>query len=237
MFFEPFVPLHSHLEKRCSLHCAQKIQRDPLSLNGNSTDSWPWRVFFEKRDTSITMSDDLTSIITQSRDFVNQMPDGSFCEVVARDRLEGVDFTPWIYGLALKVKRRLVLLFDTTTESWNIDGIDYYHLVKILAVSENASALINDALRVLETIQPTIRPALKKDRTLVIVAHGFSPDTGPDYPLMHILSHALRSDGYSVTLPDFRYRKRLQLLDLILLISRNRYFYCYYDIYLFKLIE
>ena len=132
--------------------------------------------------------------------WISSLPDGELLPVRGRDHLRDENFTPtetyspWEYGIALKMKRRLFLMWHEIVESYLLDGCDFMNLLHIECTdySDNkASSCV---------------PVFPKQNMFIILNHGFSDIDGPHYPLICTLTRFLQYHGYSVITPDFRPR-------------------------------
>eukprot|EP00457_Paulinella_chromatophora_P011139 gb/GEZN01011265.1/.p1 GENE.gb/GEZN01011265.1/~~gb/GEZN01011265.1/.p1 ORF type:complete len:358 (+),score=27.46 gb/GEZN01011265.1/:64-1137(+) len=106
-------------------------------------------------------------------------------------------FSKWEYGVAQKMGQRLHFLWrDGETEDFLIDGIDYIHLIHF-RLSGPPIESKHSARSVMGTT------AVSTDN-FVVIAHGYSPQPGPNYPLIRTLERVARKAGWSVVVPDFR---------------------------------
>jgi hypothetical protein len=104
-------------------------------------------------------------------------------------------FTAWEYGVALKQGRRLFLLWESTVESYLIDGCDY---IDQLHFHEDQDSL---------TASEDVAGALSlPPAAVVVLSHGFSDIVGPAYALIQCLAGFLRANGHRVVVPDYRPR-------------------------------
>jgi hypothetical protein len=182
------------------------------------------------------------ALTESSRLFLNNVVDGTLFSVAGRDyqndatSVDGRDaanndsssllgslpklhlYTPWTFGIGLKHRRRIMLMFPTCTENWLIDGVDFVNLVRLLPQSESkideqhqhqlpqpqpmfstidlsskqvtqvGSKSAEDAAQklLLSQANPACAVPLRRKRTLVVLAHGFSPESGPDYPFIAV---------------------------------------------------
>jgi hypothetical protein len=101
-------------------------------------------------------------------------------------------FTDWEYGVGIKMKRAIFLLWAAKVEKHDIGSLD---LISLLHMCGRTSSNPPISLP-----PPTACPAKP---TVVILCHGFSPELGPSYPLLIILRQFLSAHGYTVIQPDF----------------------------------
>jgi pimeloyl-ACP methyl ester carboxylesterase len=101
--------------------------------------------------------------------------------------------TDWEYGVGIKSNRAVFLLWESKVEHHEIGSLDLLMLLHV------GGKPVCQSLHRLE-----VNSAAAIKRTVIILCHGFSPEVGPSYPLIIILSHFLTDLGYEVILPDFR---------------------------------
>ncbi len=134
--------------------------------------------------------------VEEIRSWVHSLSDGEVLRVRGRDFQRSEDsqqvtgYTSWEFGVAIKIQRRLFLLWEAVVESYLVDGCDFMVLLQIQCTNQS-SIHGNEAM-----------PRAIK----VILNHGFSPDYGPQYALVCTLVVFLRAKGFEVIVPDFRSR-------------------------------
>jgi hypothetical protein len=124
------------------------------------------------------------------------LSDGELLHVRGRDVSRGEDgavsgFTEWESGLALKSEDSFFFLWRNLVEKLKIKNINFYEQLHF----ECSASVSNDSLAISGKSLPTI-----------VLCHGFCPESGPNYPLICVLSLLLRSCGFVVAVPDFRER-------------------------------
>eukprot|EP01038_Epipyxis_sp_PR26KG_P007674 gene7674-10443_t len=160
--------------------------------------------------------------IIQLRDWVYGLLDGSILKVRGRDlthvhddmisvnimeRLGPIDtnnplFTEWEYGIAVKFERVLFLLWPEKVERYSIGSIDYINLLHFAAYSSECE----ESLIEIQHNSKSIEAAIDNSDT-IILCHGFSPEQGPNYPLIKLLIVWLlgfQNKRWNVIIPDFR---------------------------------
>ena len=102
-------------------------------------------------------------------------------------------FTDWDYGIGIKKARCVFLLWREKVEKHDVGGLD---LVSLLHICGHHAPP--------QPTRPEEPAAAATKQTVVILCHGYSPDSGPSYPLLIILKNLLTQMRYEVILPDFR---------------------------------
>ncbi|CAB9503250.1 expressed unknown protein [Seminavis robusta] len=124
------------------------------------------------------------------------LPDGVAVPVRGRDykvvpsspRREG--YTEFDYGTAIKSGCRLFFMYTSgDIESIVIETINLRELVHFVSLSMTV---------------PTAAVPAADPRCLVVISHGFSPDVGPDYPIVRTMVTVAQSRGWRVLIPDYR---------------------------------
>lgn len=128
------------------------------------------------------------------RDWIHSLQNGKILCCRGRDIIRDDDgipssYTNWETGYAVKMNRRLFLLWDTEVESVLIDGCNYLDQLHFTSILE----------------LPLPVPNHSKNR-VIIVCHGFCFEDGPNYLFVSALTSALKVAGYRVIIPDFRPR-------------------------------
>jgi hypothetical protein len=128
------------------------------------------------------------------RQWLHGLSNGKIISCRGRDIIrdgEGVanSFTNWEIGYAVKMNRRLFLLWDTEVESILIDGCHFLDQLHFECHVDIPAPLVTS---------PSSR--------VVIVCHGFCFEDGPNYLFVSALTSALKVAGYHVLVPDFRPR-------------------------------
>lgn len=104
----------------------------------------------------------------------------------------GRDFVDqdWDYGFCTKQGAWLCFEYISgDKEKFLIRGVDFFQLVHL--------ALSNVMLCGSSAISTENKP-------IVVLAHGWSPEVGPNYPLIHRLEQCAHEKGWKVIVPDFR---------------------------------
>jgi pimeloyl-ACP methyl ester carboxylesterase len=99
----------------------------------------------------------------------------------------------WEYGVGIKSNRAVYLLWGPKVEKHEIGSLDLLSLLHVGGEPVISSVDLQEA-----------PAAAAPKRAVVILCHGFSPETGPSYPLIVILRNLLTDEGYQVIVPDFR---------------------------------
>ncbi len=138
--------------------------------------------------------------ITALREFLEELPDGSTLPCRGRD-LVLVNSKPWRVevpetwdlGVCVLQKQRAYFIWEglERTEDFDITNVDLVRLVQFVLKRDDALSLSRSLVMV--------PPATK----LMVLAHGFSPDCGPDYALIHNLAGVGRRLGWRVLVPNF----------------------------------
>jgi hypothetical protein len=95
-------------------------------------------------------------------------------------------FTDYSFGLAVKSHRSLFLLWKDKVENYPIGQLNLSNLLHFR--STNLAYPTSFSLDTPENI----------GNNFIILSHGFSPDLGPDYALIHILTAWFKGMGYQV---------------------------------------
>jgi hypothetical protein len=128
------------------------------------------------------------------RQWLHSLENGKILSCRGRDPIREEDgtvssFTNWDLGYAVKMNRRVFLLWDTEVESVMIDGCNFL-----------------DQLHFEYHLEDPIPVSLPPSDRVVMICHGFCFEHGPNYLFLSALSSALRAAGYRVIIPDFRPR-------------------------------
>lgn len=128
------------------------------------------------------------------REWIHSLPNGKILSCRGRDIIRDDDgistsFTDWEIGYAIKMNRRLFLLWDTEVESVLIDGCNFLDQLHFEYVTELPSSI-----------------SFAPNNRVVVVCHGFCYEDGPNYLFVSTLTSALKAAGYRVIVPDFRPR-------------------------------
>lgn len=131
---------------------------------------------------------------TEVRAWAHGLSDGALFPVRGRDLLNPEtlesELGPWEYGIALKYKRRLLLLWPTAVESCLIDGVNFVAQLHVTLLQP--PVITGEAIPCAEI-------------NLLALAHGFSPEDGPHYALCSALQDLVRAvGGWTLVVPDFR---------------------------------
>lgn len=135
------------------------------------------------------------------KDWTHHLLDGELVNVRGRDILGtasedstifNILYSDWEYGICLKYKRRLFLLWHSKVESVLIDGIDFKFQLHFRC-EPSCSYFDNQQEHT-------------KNNITVVLSHGFSDINGPNYPLIQVLENFLRHHGFKTIVPDFRPR-------------------------------
>lgn len=107
------------------------------------------------------------------------LPNASCFQCRGRDRVDEA----WSYGLCVKHGKRLLFSYDDGgREDFGIEKVNFKDLVQL----------------------QTRPPAVPGGTGVAVIAHGFCPESGPDYQLVIALARAARDRGWLVVVPDFR---------------------------------
>lgn len=123
---------------------------------------------------------------------LSRLPDGAVLVCRGRDNLDVEETAEeWDYGFCQKRGADLFFAYASgDAECFSIGGVNFVHLVHL-------------ALRSPAVIQENA-PAMTRQQPVLVLAHGWSPQVGPRYPLIQRMeAHALRK-GWKVIVPDFR---------------------------------
>lgn len=132
--------------------------------------------------------------------------DGALIQVRGRDISRGEDgairgFTEWEEGLALKTEDSFFLLWGHLVEKLQIKSINFYEQLHFQC-SPDCSDLVNE-----ESANIASCDVLKqKHLPIIVLCHGFCPESGPHYALICALGELLQTSGFVVIVPDFRER-------------------------------
>jgi hypothetical protein len=132
----------------------------------------------------------------QLKKFLLSLPDGTTLPCRGRDYVGMTHFTDFDFGCAVKNEEELHFIYETgAVEHFRIDFIDYRNLVHFV-----------DRRNVFEDFESELSSADvdKAKRRAVLIAHGWSPDSGPSYSLIRTLELRARAKGWFVVVPDFR---------------------------------
>lgn len=101
--------------------------------------------------------------------------------------------TEWDYGVLVKRGARLYFLYESgDVEDFLIDAVDFERLVHPALARAGAPG-------------GAAPPRGGGDPCgVVVLAHGWSEEVGPNYPLVRTLEHVARRRGWRVVVPDFR---------------------------------
>jgi len=147
------------------------------------------------------------------RHYLLSQPEGHCFVCRGRDRVGD----EWSSGLCQKQGSRLLFLYDDgSREALSIMCITFRQLIQLQVGFAGVSQGLPQ--------QP--RPGV------AVIAHGFSPETGPDYLLIDRLASLARSRGLHVVIPDFRssypyvslwegHQERVRMLKSVLLRLRG----------------
>jgi len=121
------------------------------------------------------------------RAHLRSVPDGTCLACRGRN-----SFTDrWDYGYCVKDQERLHFFYDSgDREVLCIQAVRFNTLVQVVVPS---------------AFQPALEAPLSgTPQGFAVIAHGFSPECGPDYRLIKRLAATARSRGLHVVIPDFR---------------------------------
>lgn len=133
----------------------------------------------------ITTADEVAALRQQVEDF----DDGVMLACRGRDSLAD----DWDYGYCTKLGCRLYFHYCSgDMESFRISYVNFRKLVQLALRSPD------------QQIVPVLDMGPQHVRGVIIIAHGWSPDGGPNYPLIRKLEAQAKFRGWGVTVPDFR---------------------------------
>merc|ERR1712046_185077 len=92
-----------------------------------------------------------------------------------------------------QARRFFALLYASgDVENYAIDNINFQRLVHISVMQQS------------ERVVPALQSAGSTSKGVVVLAHGFSEEDGPNYALIRTLENLARRQGWRVAVPDFR---------------------------------
>lgn len=154
---------------------------------GDPNDALTW--WADPRDTFYLP--DTTQKVSRLRTALHSLPDGSTLPIRGRNFAN----EKFDYGVAVKASSRLFFINESgDVESFPIDYINFSHLVHF--VSERKGSIREE-----ELLHQNVMTDLNH---LVVIRHGYSPQVGPDYPLVRTLEAVARSRGWRMLVPDYR---------------------------------
>eukprot|EP00658_Telonema_sp_P-2_P064676 TRINITY_DN5383_c0_g1_i1.p1 TRINITY_DN5383_c0_g1~~TRINITY_DN5383_c0_g1_i1.p1 ORF type:complete len:341 (+),score=59.47 TRINITY_DN5383_c0_g1_i1:198-1220(+) len=122
---------------------------------------------------------------------LHTLPNGACLPCRGRD-IAGTELTKWDYGYLVKRGSRLFFLYESgDMENFRIDWINFSELVHLARRRHPES-------------MPSPPESLGPTGNVVLLAHGFSEEDGPNYALIRTLEHAAEQLGWRAIVPDFR---------------------------------
>jgi pimeloyl-ACP methyl ester carboxylesterase len=107
-------------------------------------------------------------------------------------------YTEWEYGVGVKHVRndeaRLFLMWEVDVEDFRVDAVSFRDLVQFVRA---------DSLPRVELTR-SAELTIGSGNRVLLLAHGYSPECGPNYPLINSLSIVAQRNGFKVIVPDFR---------------------------------
>ena len=124
---------------------------------------------------------------------LHQLADGTTVPCRGRDnKYDGA----WDYGFCTKMGPHLSFQYRSgDKECFSIDGVNFVDLVHLAVKRPLLSSPSG-----INMLSPSKRAA----KPIVLLAHGWSPQVGPNYPVIRLLAARARERGCRVIVPDFR---------------------------------
>jgi pimeloyl-ACP methyl ester carboxylesterase len=156
-----------------------------------ATDALAWFPFEEDEYLELTDIPEAENM----KEYLLTLPDGSCLPVRARDWYSVNSFTEWSTGVAIKNGTKLWYLYETgVIETFFIKETNFLELVQF----------VKPRAQDRHPLQRSNNIPLENPNKVVVISHGWSPELGPDYPLLRTLQSVAIRLGWKTVVPDYR---------------------------------